>query len=102
MPETKWRFAAFSAAFRSFAECAAETVSSRGVAFDVSGGRLGHGRGYYDRLLADVRPDAPLVALAFECQLFPPIPMGTHDVYMDLVVTEKEIYRGRGRSFVSR
>ncbi len=77
-----------------------DLVMVPGVAFDVSGGRLGHGRGYYDRLLTDVRPDTPLVALAFECQLFPSIPMGPHDVYMDLVVTEKETYRGRGRSVV--
>lgn len=68
-----------------------------GVAFDTSGGRLGHGRGYYDRLLVDVRPDTRLAALAFECQLFPNIPMGPHDVYMDLVITENGTYRGRGR-----
>jgi 5-formyltetrahydrofolate cyclo-ligase len=70
-----------------------DLVMVPGVAFDASGGRLGHGRGYYDRLLADVRPDTPLVALAFECQLFPRIPMGPHDVYMDLVITEHGTYR---------
>ena len=75
-----------------------DLVMVPGVAFDIQGGRLGHGRGYYDRLLAEARPDTPLVALAFECQLFPRIPMGPHDVYMDLVVTEKEVYRGRGWS----
>jgi 5-formyltetrahydrofolate cyclo-ligase len=75
-----------------------DLVMVPGVAFDKSGGRLGHGRGYYDRLLVDVRPDAPLVALAFECQLFPEIPMGPRDVYMDLVITEKGTYRGRGRA----
>ena len=46
-----------------------------GVAFDRRGGRLGHGFGYYDKLLERARPDAPLVALAFECQLFPHVPM---------------------------
>jgi 5-formyltetrahydrofolate cyclo-ligase len=69
-----------------------------GVAFDRQGGRLGHGLGYYDKLLRHARPDAPLVALAFECQLFPEIPMGSHDVYMDRVITEAAVYRGRGRS----
>lgn len=68
-----------------------------GVAFDRRGHRLGHGKGYYDRLLAQVRPDAPLVGLAFECQLFPEIPSGPHDVAMDRVITEKAVYRGQGR-----
>ncbi len=63
-----------------------------GVAFDRTGGRLGHGKGYYDRLLAQVRPDATLVALAFECQLFPAVPMQPHDVPMHKVITEKTVY----------
>ena len=46
-----------------------------GVAFDRRGGRMGHGKGYYDKLLQHARPDAPLVALAFECQMFPEIPV---------------------------
>jgi 5-formyltetrahydrofolate cyclo-ligase len=69
-----------------------------GVAFDRRGGRTGHGKGYYDKLLEHARPDTPLVALAFECQMFPEIPMHPHDVFMDKVITEKAIYPGRGRS----
>jgi 5-formyltetrahydrofolate cyclo-ligase len=69
-----------------------------GVAFDRNGGRLGHGKGYYDKLLEHARPQTPLIALAFECQLFPHIPMQEHDVYMDKVVTEKACYAGKGRS----
>ena len=68
-----------------------------GVAFDREGGRTGHGKGYYDKLLEHARPDTPLVALAFECQLFEKIPMQDHDVYMDKVITEKAAYAGRGR-----
>ncbi len=68
-----------------------------GVAFDRRGGRTGHGKGYYDKLLEHARPETPLVALAFECQMFPEIPMQPHDVFMDRVITEKEIYSGRGR-----
>lgn len=68
-----------------------------GVAFDRSGGRMGHGFGYYDKLLEHARPDAPLVALAFECQLFPEIPTQEHDIYMDSIITEKAVYPGRGR-----
>jgi len=69
-----------------------------GVAFDRRGGRTGHGKGYYDKLLEHARRDCPLVALAFECQLFPEIPMQPHDVFMDRVITEAAIYPGQGRS----
>lgn len=68
-----------------------------GVAFDRSGARMGHGFGYYDKLLEHARPDAPLVALAFECQLFPEIPTAPHDIFMDKIITEKAIYQGKGR-----
>jgi 5-formyltetrahydrofolate cyclo-ligase len=68
-----------------------------GVAFDREGGRMGHGKGYYDKLLEHARPDTPLVALAFECQLFPRIPMDAHDISMDQVITEAAVYAGRGR-----
>jgi 5-formyltetrahydrofolate cyclo-ligase len=69
-----------------------------GVAFDKQGGRTGHGKGYYDKLLQHARLDCPLVALAFECQMFAEIPMQVHDIYMDKVVTENAVYVGRGRS----
>lgn len=68
-----------------------------GVAFDREGGRMGHGFGYYDKLLQHARPETPLIALAFECQLFPQIPTQSHDIYMDKIVTEKAAYPGRGR-----
>jgi 5-formyltetrahydrofolate cyclo-ligase len=69
-----------------------------GVAFDRGGARMGHGKGYYDKLLQHARPDAPLVALAFECQLFPEIPTAAHDIFMDSIITERAIYKGKGRS----
>lgn len=68
-----------------------------GVAFDRRGGRTGHGKGYYDKLLEHARAETPLVALAFECQLFDEIPMMEHDVFMDKIVTEAAVYPGRGR-----
>lgn len=63
-----------------------------GVGFDRQGGRLGHGKGYYDRLLGRARPDTPRVALAFECQVFAKIPMLPGDVSMDKVITEKGVW----------
>ncbi len=74
-----------------------DLVMVPGVAFDHRGGRAGHGKGYYDRLLRQVRPDATLVGVAYECQLFAEIPMLEHDVFMDAVITEKAIYPGQGR-----
>jgi 5-formyltetrahydrofolate cyclo-ligase len=68
-----------------------------GVAFDRTGGRTGHGKGYYDKLLEHARLDTPLIALAFECQMFEAIPMDEHDVFMDKIVTEDAVYPGRGR-----
>ncbi|MBM3996374.1 MAG: 5-formyltetrahydrofolate cyclo-ligase [Planctomycetes bacterium] len=75
-----------------------DIVMVPGVAFDRTGARMGHGKGYYDKLLQHARPDAPLVALAFECQLFPEIPTAPHDIFMDLIITERAIYHGKGRS----
>jgi 5-formyltetrahydrofolate cyclo-ligase len=69
-----------------------------GVGFDRRGGRMGNGQGYYDRLLERARPDSPLIALAFESQMFPEILVGPHDIFMDKVITEKAIYEGKGRS----
>jgi 5-formyltetrahydrofolate cyclo-ligase len=75
-----------------------DLVMVPGVAFDRRGGRTGHGKGYYDKLLEHARAETPLIALAFECQLFPEIPCEAHDIYMDKVVTELDVYPGRGRS----
>jgi 5-formyltetrahydrofolate cyclo-ligase len=58
---------------------------------------MGQGKGYYDRLLSNARPDAPLVALAFDCQIFDEIPVAPHDVFMDLVLTEGREIAGEGR-----
>ena len=69
-----------------------------GVGFDRRGARTGHGKGYYDKLLQHARRNTPLVALAFECQLFDEIPMADHDIFMDKIITEDHVYNGRGRS----
>ena len=68
-----------------------------GVAFDVNGGRLGNGKGYYDRLLHEVRHDCELIGAGFQAQVFEQVPMDDHDVYLDGVLTETGFYRGKGR-----
>lgn len=74
-----------------------DLVMVPGVAFDRNGARMGHGFGYYDKLLEHTLPGTPLVALAYECQLFEEIPTAPHDIFMDKIVTEAAIYEGRGR-----
>ena len=69
-----------------------------GVGFDSRGGRTGMGKGYYDKCLEHAREDAAIVAVCFECQMFDKIPVQSHDVYMDMVITEKTTYKGIGRS----
>ena len=69
-----------------------------GTGFDLRGARMGQGKGYYDRLLTGARPDAPLIGVAFDCQVFDAIPVAAHDVFMDAVLTETRLIRGVGRS----
>lgn len=66
-----------------------------GVAFDSRGGRLGNGAGYYDRLLAELRPDAVKVGVGFQCQILPDIVRQPHDQAMDFVLTERQLYACR-------
>jgi 5-formyltetrahydrofolate cyclo-ligase len=69
-----------------------------GVAFDRNGGRLGHGKGFYDRLLERAGAGPLRVALAFECQLVETVPMMTGDERMDLIVTENGVLRVSART----
>lgn len=55
------------------------------VGFDACGNRLGHGRGFYDRLLRECA--APKVGLCFDCRLFDRIPCERHDVAVDYVIS---------------
>lgn len=60
-----------------------------GLAFDTSGGRLGQGKGYYDRFIARIKQDSKptLVAVALEPQLVDSsIPVSHHDFIMEMVL----------------
>lgn len=63
-----------------------------GLAFDRDGGRLGQGKGYYDRFLPRAT-GAARVALAFACQLVDAVPRGPNDQRVDVIVTEQEVIR---------
>jgi 5-formyltetrahydrofolate cyclo-ligase len=61
-----------------------------GVVFDESGNRIGHGVGYYDKLLKNSKK-AIHIGLAFEAQIVDNIPAEEHDVKVDKIVTEERI-----------
>ena len=62
-----------------------------GVAFDKEKGRLGMGKGYYDRYLKNMIK-VPKIALAFEEQMLESIPKEPYDVPVDIIITDKNIY----------
>jgi 5-formyltetrahydrofolate cyclo-ligase len=62
-----------------------------GLAFDEQGRRLGQGRGYFDRLLMEMNPQAIKVGLAFEVQMVEEVPVEKHDLPVDLVITESRM-----------
>lgn len=59
-----------------------------GLAFDAFGGRLGHGGGHYDRMLAEIPRRATKIGLAFAFQIYDRVPVSGHDIPMDIVVSE--------------
>ncbi len=61
-----------------------------GVVFDHIGNRIGRGKGYYDRLLPQL--SAPLIGVAYDCQIIEHIPTESHDIAMDMIITPNKIY----------
>ncbi len=61
-----------------------------GVAFDKKGNRMGFGKGYYDRFLKDI--NAFKVGVCHSFQMVENVPHEEHDVKMDMIVTEREIW----------
>lgn len=64
-----------------------------GVAFDRNGNRLGHGRGYYDRLLRHAA--GCKVGVAYDWQIVDALPVAPHDIPMDILVSESRVLRCR-------
>lgn len=64
-----------------------------GVAFDLNGRRLGRGRGFYDRLLAEA--STVKCGVAFDFQIKDEIPVEPHDVPVDYILTPSRFCRAR-------
>lgn len=62
-----------------------------GVAFDATGGRLGRGAGYYDRLLAERRSDATAVGVATDMKMIESVPVFDNDQRVDWLATESGV-----------
>ena len=63
----------------------ADVVFVPALAIDVSGNRLGRGGGSYDRALARVGGQVPTIALLYDDELLPIVPIEPHDQRVRLV-----------------
>ncbi len=70
-----------------------EVVFIPGIAFDITGNRIGFGKGYYDRYLSKYpKKQRPYtIALIYDFQLLDNIPSQNHDIPVNFIVTEKRI-----------
>jgi len=75
---------------------AVDVCITPGLAFAEGGERLGFGRGYYDAWFAG-HAVTHRIAPAYECQLLNSVAVGTQDVPVDIIVTEKRIIRTNAR-----
>ncbi|WP_398472347.1 5-formyltetrahydrofolate cyclo-ligase [Tardiphaga sp.] len=69
------------------------------AAFDRAGHRIGYGAGHYDRTFAQLRAIKPFTAigLAFDTQEIESIPMQSHDVALDYMLTETRVIDFRSK-----
>ena len=67
-----------------------------GIVFDQRGYRIGYGGGYYDRFLPHY--NGKKISIAFDEQLVEEVPYESHDIPIDLLITDKHriFFRERG------
>jgi len=65
------------------------------VAFDRRGGRIGYGKGHFDRAIAALEAQHPTltIGLAYAVQEIDAVPVEPHDRLLDVIVTEAELIR---------
>ena len=71
-----------------------ELILVPGVSFDLHGGRMGRGKGYYDRFFARC-PHALRVAVSTSLQIVEQIPLEPWDVAMHYIITDSRTYEVR-------
>jgi 5-formyltetrahydrofolate cyclo-ligase len=78
------------------APSAIDVVIVPGVAFDLEGGRVGNGGGYYDAVFSRAAPwrsEALRIGFAYDFQIVDRCPADEHDLPVHLVVTETRVLR---------
>lgn len=70
-----------------------EVLLIPGLGFSKDLDRLGRGQGYYDRYLAKFR--GLKIGICFEEQMAPTIETNDLDIKMNLIITDKKIYKER-------
>ena len=68
-----------------------DLIVAPGLAFDYQGGRLGFGKGYYDRLFANGSPNTLRFGVALDFQVISTLPQSKDDLPVHLVATEKRV-----------
>ena len=71
----------------------ADVIVVPGVAYDLTGHRIGYGKGYYDKALHQLEGEGHLVGLCFDFQVVEALLGEPHDVKMDLVITDRRAIR---------
>lgn len=66
------------------------------LAFSKSGYRLGYGKGYYDRFFAE--NEVNKIGLCYDEFLFENLPFDEFDKMVDIVVTDKQEFKLKGRN----
>lgn len=66
-----------------------DSIIVPGLAFDKTGNRMGHGRGYYDRFLSRCPATTIFIGVAYSFQVFNSIPFDNYDVKVHKVITEE-------------
>lgn len=63
-----------------------------GVAFSEDMGRIGYGGGYYDRYLSTY-PCCKTIAVCYNFQVMPMVPMDDHDIRPDMIISDDRIFQ---------
>jgi 5-formyltetrahydrofolate cyclo-ligase len=65
------------------------------LAFDQRGYRLGFGKGFYDRTIAELKKKHNIrtIGIAYACQQAAKLPNDSYDERLDIIITEKEVIK---------
>ncbi len=71
-----------------------------GAVFDKTGGRIGYGKGYYDRILPRLSEKCEMLGVAYSVQIADKIETEPHDIKVRLIVTEEGIHKCTEREYI--